>query len=238
MTYDEKLEKELQEILSKSSVNYKESSPVTLAYPLRHEFINCEHRALFDAAKLSVNQIPTQSTLIKSERRNIGKTLLMNAWRESLNNSIKQIVAAKDDYVRREDSGKIQSWLTDYETDLKKYSNVFYTERKIAEYFNQIENDRENYFNFSYIPKYFFLDDFCYENTYNHSGGKLSQDFINFMRKLLEWLCNNRERIIVIASTNNNPAKILCKPGEIKENSSLYSRFNEIFKNENRIEIK
>lgn len=230
MTWSKSEKDNLEKLLTGISANYVPPQEVTFAYPMRHAFINNAQTELFH--KLSINKIPTESTLIKGSRRNIGKTLLMRVWWELLTEEIRKVNLARETFLKPNNEWNGMA----YYNELSKYTTMFYCERLIWEFYSDITNG-EYRFNFDARPRYFFLDDFCYENSFNFNGGKTSQNFINFMRKLLEWLCNNRDRIIVIATTNNNPGKILLQEGQEGSKSSLYSRFDQIFKEENRITI-
>lgn len=220
-------EKELIELVKKCSVNYKEPVKETFDYPLRQKFGALHTKDLFYSKGLSPLVIPDKSILIKSEKRNIGKTLLIRCWQETLIIN-KQIV----DDNRLNYGGDF--WHQEWTRDLKKYSSRFYCERDFSKHYSKFDNE-EFYFNFDHIPKYFFLDDFCYENSYHFDSDKVThRNFINFMRQLLEYLCNNKS-IIVIATTNNNPANILLPKGIDRDKSSLFSRYEEIFTSDGKL---
>lgn len=208
-------------------------------YPLRKVFLKKDFEKFFNTYNLSAFKLPEKSTLIKSEKRNIGKTLLIRVWQEFIKNRIVKFTKSREKLIKKFP----MTWDNIYYPILKKYSSYYICERDISKYYADITNG-EWYYDFTRRPKYFFIDDFCYENSYRFSGGKTDQNFINFIREMLEYLCNNKE-IIVIATTNNNPANILCpesigitnknERAEILSKSSLFTRYHEIFLN--KVEI-
>jgi len=218
---------ELEALVKKMSVNYRAPEEVKINYPLRAEFYKKAKLDLFQKQNLSPENVPTQSTIILGQPL-IGKSLLMEAWREYLKNETFKITNRMDDYSREYG----EDWRRVYDSELSNFSHAWICERDTTRYFNNFENDPDEYRRLVF-KKYFFLDDVFFRKYDYKSGKKTSENFTNFQESLFRFLELNKD-IIVIASTNNYPHDILAEA----TNETILTRFNVIFAEDNRIVVE
>lgn len=220
--WDESELKRLEEILSKTSVNYVEPEKPKPLYPMIDKFRSCANLALFKGHGLEPEKLPTESTIIIGSPL-AGKSLLMYAWKEVLKVRVEKTTSMMDEYSRKFEN----DWLKEYNKDLSKNSSAWICERDTMKYFDNYDNDANGYKTINW-KKYFFLDDLFFRNPYPfHSEKKTDQNFISFQEDLFRFLEINKD-IIVIASSNNYAYEALAKDA----NGTIMDRYKAIFKRE------
>ncbi len=211
--------KRLEEILSKTSVNYAEPEKPKPHYPMVEKFRSCANLDVFKAHKLTPEKLPEESTVLIGSPL-AGKSLLMLAWKEVLKVRIERTTSMMDDYSRRYED----EWFKEYNKDLSKNSSAWICERDTVKFFDNYKNGED--YRALERKKYFFLDDLFIRNPYPfHSEKPTEKNFITFQEELFRFLEINKD-IIVIASTNNYPEEALAKDS----NRTIADRYNAIFK--------
>lgn len=218
-------DEELYELVSKMSINYKEPQEIIYNYPLREEFYKKARVDLFKKSGLSPEVLPTQSIILLGKPL-LGKSLIMESWREFLKTETLKASNRIDDFYRDNENGHLA-----YNQELSKFSHAWICERDTIKYFNNFENDPDAYKRLVF-KKYFFLDDLFFKKYDYLSGKKTTENFNNFQETLFRFLEVNKD-IIVIASTNNYPEDILADA----QNDTILTRFNSIFRETNRLII-
>lgn len=214
---------ELQALIEKLSVNYQENK-FTPSYPLREEFYKKAQVQLFTAKGLKPEVLPTESTIMLGNAL-AGKTLLMSAWREMLQEKRKEIEFNRDEYVRRHYEFQ---WFNEYYGDLSNTSRKWLNEQEIRKFYRNHENTDKTFTNIVW-KKYWFLDDLFF-GTYPYNDKTSDNGFISYMESIFRFLEINAD-IIVIASTNNYPQDMLA--GD--KNKTILNRYEAIFKNQIQI---